>query len=369
MAVSVGVRVEAGVRMEAGVRVEMEGMRGGSIVILSVAKEPERRIGPFAALRVTMLAILALPFSASAGSAQLPYGRSFTVTAEPAKVGLGDSVTLRFRLTIDDRDLVTDTVPRPVDELPPGVRILSVERLHRGSDRVFTGTAVIAFYRTGKRALPVFGVPWLQVVSGRRRVVTHDPVTIEVASVLPAGNPPLRDIREPDSPRGFGPLWALLGAAGAAAIVWLATRRRARRPVPEPEPVAPPPPPPPPPDPYAAALGRLDAIEAERWAARGDVAPHYQAVADTLRDYLEAADGLPARERTTTELLWSLPPRLAEGGLRRRVQELLGDADLVKFAKLRPRADEAASYTARARDLLERWRRAAPVSEELDAIR
>jgi hypothetical protein len=301
--------------------------------------------------------------------AQLDYGRSFTVTAEPAKVGLGDSVTLRFRLTINDRDLVTDTLPRPVEELPAGVRILSVEGLRRGADRVFTGTAVIAFYRPGKRAIPVFGIPWLQVVTGHRGVVRHDPAEIEVASVIPPGNPPLRDIREPDSPRGFGAFWALLAAAGAAAIVRLATTRRAKRPTSGPEPVAPPPPPPLPPDPFTAARARLDAIEAERWTARGDVARHYEAVADALRDYLEAADGIPARERTTTELLWSLPPRLAEGGVRRRLQEVLGDADLVKFAKLRPSSDAAAAYTARARDLLERWHRAAPVGEELDAIR
>jgi hypothetical protein len=316
-----------------------------------------------------MLATLVLTASPSAARAQLDHDRSFTVTADSGKVGLGDSVTLRFRLTINDRDLVTDTVPRPVEELPAGVRILSLEKLRRGADRVFTGSAVIAFYRPGKRALPVFGIPWVQVVTGHRGVVTHDPGEIEVASVLPAGNPPLRDIREPAPPRGFGALWALLAAGAAAAIAWLATRRRAKRPAPEPEPVAPPPPPAPPPDPYTAALVRLDAIEAERWAARGDVTRHYEAVADALRDYLEEADGLPARERTTSELLWSLPPRLAEGGLRRRVQEVLGDADLVKFAKLRPRPDEAASYTMQARDLLERWHRAARAGEELDALR
>ena len=313
--------------------------------------------------------MLAAAPTAPAAHAQLDYRRAFTVTAEPAKVALGDSVTLRFRLTIDERDLVTDTVPRPVEELPAGVRILSVEKLRRGADRVFTGTAVIAFYRPGKRALPVFGIPWLQVVTGHRSVVTHESAEIEVASVIPAGNPPLRDIREPDSPRGFGALWALLGAVAAAAIAWLATRRRAKRPASEPEPAAPPPPPPLPPDPYTAALARLDAIDAERWTARGDVARHYEGVADALRDYLEEADGLPARERTTTELLWSLPPRLAEGGLRRRVQDVLSDADLVKFAKLRPSPDQAASYTTRARDLLERWHRAAPVNEELDAVR
>jgi hypothetical protein len=117
------------------------------------------------------------------------------------------------------------------------------------------------------------------------------------------------------------------------------------------------------------ALARLEEIEAHRWAAGGDVARHYEAVADALRDYLELAEGLPARERTTTELLWSLPPRLAEGGLRRRVQEVLGEADLVKFAKLRPGAGAAKDYTTRARDLLERWHRAAPAGEELGAIR
>jgi hypothetical protein len=340
-----------------------------AVVTLSEVKGAMLDMASFAALRMTMAVILALSVAPPAAHAQLDYDRVFTVTAEPAKVGLGDSVTLRFRLTINDRDLLTDTLPRPVEELPAGVRILSVEKLARGADRVFTGTAVLAFYRPGKRELPVFGIPWVQIVTGHRGVVTHGPAEIEVASVIPAGNPPLRDIREPDSPRGLGALWALLGAAAAAAIAWLATRRRAKLPAPEPAPVAPPPPPPLPPDPYTAAVARLDAIEAERWTARGDVARHYQAVADALRDYLEEADGLPARERTTTELIWSLPPRLAEGGLRRRVQEVLSDADLVKFAKLRPNPGEAASYTARARDLLERWHRTAPAGEELDAIR
>ncbi len=314
------------------------------------------------------MTLVVLGTTVPAAHAQTDYDRVLAVTAEPGKVGLGDSVTLRFRLTINDRDLIADSVPHPVGELPAGVRIFSVEKLRRGADRVFTGSAVIAFYRPGKRTSPVFGIPWMQIVTGRRGVVTHGPAEVEVASVLPAGNPPLRDIREPDSPPGLAALWALLAAVGAAAIAWFATRHRAKRPAPEPQAVAPPPLPPPP-DPYGAALDRLAAIEAERWADRGDVARHYEAVADALRDYLEAADGRPARERTTAELLWSLPPRLAEGGLRRRVQELLGEADLVKFAKLRPGPDEVPSYTSRARDLLERWHRAAMTGEEHDALR
>ena len=66
-----------------------------------------------------------------------------------------------------------------------------------------------------------------------------------------------------------------------------------------------------------------------------------------LREYLEEAEGLPARERTSSELLWALPPRLSEGGLRRRLQETLWQADLVKFARARPGGDQAAAYLRR----------------------
>ena len=316
----------------------------------------------------SLAAGLASALGPTSAAAQLSEGRSFNIVAEPAKVGLGDSVTVRFRLRLNERDLLTDTVPRPVSELPEGIRILSVEQLRRGADRVFTGTTVLAFYRPGKRVIPSFGVPWVQVVTGHRGVVAHEAGEVEVTAILPAGNPSLRDIREPAAPRSLGVLWGLLGALLVAALVRVVTRRRTVLPA-ELAPVeAAPELPPAPPDPYSAAIARLHAIEAERWA-HGDVARHYEAVADALRDYLEAADGIPARERTTTELLWSLPPRLGEGGLRRRVQDVLGDADLVKFARQRPPVDEASGYTDQARDLLERWHRAPRLSEEPDAVR
>jgi hypothetical protein len=255
-----------------------------------------------------------------------------------------------------------------VTELPAGVRVLSVEKLRRNPDRAFTGSAVLAFYRPGRRQVPAFGLPWVQVVTGHRGVMSHDPVEIEVTSVLPGGHPSLRDIREPHAPPSLAPLWTVLGAAGAAGLAWLIARRRRRARVTVPMPVEPPPTPPPPPDPYSVALGRLEAIEVEQWTGRGEVERHYELVADVLRQYLQAAQDIPAPERTTSELLWSLPPRLAEGGMRRRVQEVLGAADLVKFARGRPSPAEAAGYTRAARELLDRWHRAA-VPEELDAVR
>ncbi len=203
--------------------------------------------------RVRLAVGLAWAFGATSAAAQLSEGRSFNIVAEPAKVGLGDSVTVRFRLTLNERDLLTDTVPRPVSELPEGIRILSVEKLRRGADRVFTGTAVLAFYRPGKRVIPSFGVPWVQVVTGHRGVVAHEAGEVEVTAILPAGNPSLRDIREPAAPRSLGVLWGLLGALGVAALVRLVTRRRAAVPPAPPETEAAPELPPEPPDPYTVA--------------------------------------------------------------------------------------------------------------------
>ena len=302
-------------------------------------------------------------------AAQAQYeGRSFTVTPTPAKASVGDTVRLAFRLVTHERDLLTDTVPRPVEAMPEGFRIYSVEKLRRGPDRIFTGEAVVAFYRPGVREVPVFGLPWVQVVTGRRGTLTTEAATVEVVPVLPAGNPSLRDISEIEPAPGPGPLplflAGLLLALLAARLGW---RRRPRAATLAPE--AAPPAMAAPHDPYTRALERLTTLERERRPERGAVVEHYEVVADTLRDYLEAAEEVPARERTSTELLWTLPPRLTEGGLRRHAAGVFGDADLVKFARSRPDAAAAAAHLASARELLQRWHDAARAGTEADAVR
>jgi hypothetical protein len=302
--------------------------------------------------------------------AQLP-DQHFEVIPEATKAAVGDPVSIRFRVRLDERDLLYDTIPRPVDTLAEGVRIFSVEKLRRGADRIFTGRARIAFYRLGPQSIPIFGLPFMRAVKGvTRATVVSDSASVEIVPVLPAGNPPLRDIKELDHAPGPPLLPLTLAALITMGVGWYLLRRRRRqpievfRPVSEqlvPEAALP--------SAYEVAVARLDQIDAEGWSSRGEVARHYEAVTDVLRDYLEAGEELPARERTTAELLWSLPPHLAESGLRRRCEELLDEADLVKFARVRPDASTAAEFTWAARDLLARWRSAADRAEAVDALR
>jgi hypothetical protein len=338
-------------------------------VILSVAKDLSLCCGEvlrsLRSLRMTGLSwALIIPGIASAQVS----GQSFQVTPETARPTIGDIVTVAFRVRLDERDLLFDTVPQPLNGLPPGVRVLSIDKLTRAPDRIFHGKARLAFYRTGRQPVPVFMLPFMRAVKGvQRATLASDSAFVEVGSLAPAGNPPLKDIREMELDAGPG-LWPL-AAAGLLAPLLLAgyaIRRRRRRP---PASVAVSPPPPPPPSAYQRALARLEVIGQERWPERGEVARHYEEIIDALRGYLEAAEEVPARERTTEEVLWALPPHLSHDGLRAKLRSLLDEADLVKFARLTPRPMAADRFLERSRLLLQQWSEVTARSEVADALR
>jgi hypothetical protein len=317
--------------------------------------------------RLILIAALAVILRAASLEGQVS-DQSFQVTPETGQVTVGDTVQVRFRVRLDDRDLLFDTTPQPLGALAPGVRILSIDKLARAPDRIFHGKARLAFYRPGRQPVPVFMLPFMRAVKGLlRATLASDSAFVDIGSLLPAGNPPLKDIREIEL--NAGPNLGPLVAAGVIALLLLggyAIRRRRRLPA-----VAPVPTPPAqePLTPYAQALAQLERIERERWPTRGAVARHYEEIVDALRGYLEAREGMPAREQTTEELLWALPPHLSGEGFRDRLRELLDEADLVKFARLLPHTRAADLFVERSRSLLRDWHDAVMSSPVADALR
>jgi hypothetical protein len=268
---------------------------------------------------------------------------------------VGDSVPLRVRLWLDDSDLLLDSVPRLAGDVPRGLRILTTGRLARQPDRTFAGKIVVAFYRTGRREVPPFAVTYRRNVSFIGATIRSVPAPVEVRPVLPAGSSPrLQDIKGL-APAPGGDLVLLGGTAAVlAALLGLAVvmrrHRHARAPVPSAG------------APIAslgaldAALERLRGIEREQWPARGEVTRHYEAVVTVLRDYLAESAHMPARESTTAELLAALPVSLTPNGTRERLRGLLHEADLVKFARVRPASPDAERFLHGLRELLTGWR-------------
>jgi hypothetical protein len=302
------------------------------------------------------VAIVSLLVAVPAPLAAQLHGQHWTVTPETDRATVGDTVTLAFRVRLDERDLLFDTVPKPARTPPDWIRILAVEKLQRLPDRIFVGKARVAFYRPGLQPVPVFELPFMRSVKGLSRgTLSSDTASVDVVPVLGAGSSAtLRDIKEPARGAAPTPLELALGMIALALAGWLTWRARepglAARPEPPPVLVTPPPPP----DPYELALERLAAIEQERWSAH-DVVRHYAEVTDVVRDYLEA-HGVPARERTTSELRWALPPGSLAGRGRRRFETVFAAADLVKFAHWRPGPADADEFLAAARELLGGWR-------------
>jgi hypothetical protein len=303
--------------------------------------------------------VLALLLSAGPRrlAAQL-HGQDWTVTPETERATVGDTVTLAFRVRLDERDLLFDTVPKPARTLPDWIRVFGVEKLQRQPDRIYVGKAWIAFYRPGPQAVPLFQLPFMRSVKGLSRgTLTSDSATVEVVPVLSAGSSAtLRDIKEPAPGGKPEPLALALGVLALTVAGWLTWRARRPAPAAVAEPFPAPPAAPATRDPYDVATDRLTAIERERWSA-SDVARHHAEVTDVLRDYLEAY-GVPARERTTSELRWTLAPGLLAGRGRRGFEAVFEAADLVKFARLRPTTAEATTFLRDARALLTEWREA-----------
>ena len=323
------------------------------------------------ALRAAIMSAAAVILSAAKDlSAQLP-GQSFSVIPDNAAATVGDTLTVRFRIRMHERDQLLDSIPQVAGDLPSGVRVLGVEKLARTDQRLYEGSARLAFYRPGRRPVPIFGVPFMRVVEGvSRATLPSDSAFVLITPVLPtAGNPSLKDIRElekrPLSPWTWPAVLVAMFAAG-----WVLLRRRGRRveqrvsvapttiDIPAPEPT-----------PYEIALARLLQVEAENWPSRGLIEAHYESVAQTLRQYLEDAYQVGALERTTAELVWALPPELGRGGLRDACREILAEADLVKFAEARPNPAAAAEFLRHARELLDAWHRAAAAEKGAHAVR
>lgn len=332
---------------------------------------PDRASTPYWWVQALSL-VLGLAWNTpGSADAQVVSGQSFQVTVDSGRpLSVGDTVTVHFRVRLDERDLLFDTVPQPLGALPPGARILGVEKLTRTPDRIFHGSARLAFYRTGRQPVPTFMLPFMRAVKGvQRATLASDSAWVEVRALLPAGNPPLKDIRELKLNRGpaIGPLIAVASIASLILLGVFAARRRKRRPIALPE--EPKLQATPPQSLYQDALAQLARIESERWPERNQIARHYEAIVDVLRGYLEAAAGVPARECTSAELLWALPPHLSDELLRNRLDEFLDRADLVKFARVVPNRESAAVFLEDARFLLQGWQARAPSYEMADALR
>jgi hypothetical protein len=287
-------------------------------------------------------------------------GQTLEVRPEQTKGTIGDPITLRLTVRLPPGMELIDVAPHTLVPPPRGIRVLSADTLRPTGGGTYTGKARVAFYRIGQQPVPTLALLYRAGPGEPPDTLVHMPVSVEITPILEPGNPALKDIKPLRSIGGpvWGPLAVLLALIGSG-FWWLRMKGRiagsktaGHIPLLES-------------GPFEVALARLAAIEQAARTSGNGVVPLYAGVADVVRDCLLEVGAIPHRGVTTPEVGGALPPLLAEGDLRGRCEAVLSDADLVKFANVKPDFAAAEGQLAHTRALLEAWRRAVKPDDAL----
>ena len=198
----------------------------------------------------------------------------------------------------------------------------------------------LTIFEPGAQTVPGLAIR-IADARGKTRVVTAEPARVTVNSVLKQGDQKPADIvgplaiREKPLAIALNVMVIAVLVLAVAAAVWFVVRRRRRRAAEKPEV-------PEPPD--VIALRALSRLRAAGLPEHGKVKAYYTELSEILRMYIAARYGIRTLEETTSRIARALRRHWQATDYAVRFEDLLREADLVKFAKARP--DETACHSA-----------------------
>jgi hypothetical protein len=272
-------------------------------------------------------ALIAFLIGLPTASAQTDASAALRPSVSPQVVTVGEPLAYSVDVPVAPDEVITgpgaeaDLTPwevRGYEEQPLGGKTRLIYQL-------------VAF-ETGEHAIPAL-VVGIQDPNGKTRSVKTAEAKAKVASVLKAGDEQPADIREPMSLREQ-PLTIALRVLGVVLVLvvvvagaWLLWRRRGKRRVARqasPDP------------PDVVALQALRRLREARLPEQARIKQHYTALSDAVRAYLAARYGVRTLEETTRAIVGGLQANDEAAEYAVRFEDLLQEADLVKFAKARP---------------------------------
>jgi hypothetical protein len=294
------------------------------------------------------------PGSAEPDAPSLPAGHQPTITVRlTPEEGLATGDVLHLELTVEVPE--GDDVNIPRQSYAP-FELVGQDHSESvvGGRRRFVFALDLLALQPGELVLPAIAVRVI-TADGVVGTVRTEPRTVVVASLV--ANEPDAQPRPPTEPVVvMQDDYTLAYVAGAlvlmaltALLTWLLSRWWRARPREVP-------PPPPPRPPAEVALEKLRALRRELTAAlaEGTQARIVDGASDALREYLGHRFDFNGLESTTDEVIARLRHQRLSGVSLAEVTALLGDCDLVKFAKAVPDQADCEKVIADAERIVQR---------------
>lgn len=279
--------------------------------------------------------------SAATDSASILIGQQFHLMLE----GSADSTKYRLFLPeVPDSFNTLEVVDRG-----------QIDTLTQDGKQVLRQLITVTGFDSGQWTIPAFDFRVVPVNGGQQQTLHSDSLimvvnTIQVDTTKPFK--PIKNIREvPFNILDYW-LYILIGLIVIAIIIIVIWRLRKKKDV-KPQPVAPAVPP------YEMALQRLHELEKEKLWQHGAVKEYYTRLTDTLRLYIQQQYHIQAMELTSDELLQKIKDITQLSQQKDKLREILATADLAKFAKSQPVAEEHEACMRNAYEIVE-WTKPKP---------
>ncbi|MBI5020390.1 MAG: hypothetical protein HZB59_03045 [Ignavibacteriales bacterium] len=245
----------------------------------------------------------------------------------------------KLHLEIEHPNNINVAIPSFPDSLE-GFEIIkreepSIKRIDQRTLRV--QDFIVTSFDSGMHIIPAIAVNYTRTGDTTKYFIETSPIIMNVGTVAVDTSQDIKDVKPPLSvPITFADVLPyLLVLIGVTGIVWLARyiiRKRKRG-----EPLIPEAPSRPA---NELAIEALRSLESEKLWQRGKLKEFHSQLTDIVRLYIERRFKILAMESTTDEILNAFGKETIKNNSKEELKEILLRADLVKFAKFQPVAEE-----------------------------
>ena len=270
------------------------------------------------------------------------YAQKAVLSLDTSSIRIGERVSLRLNATLPKSASIY--WPIIADTLTAKVEVASKSKVDtnatsRNEFVNYSQTILITSFDTGFHYIPPFTIHYSYAGDASRHELLSEGVYLKVRTVEVDTTRAIRDIRGPiQAPLSFAEMVPYL--AGLAVIgfiiglIWYYLwRKRMNKPL---FPVitrtqGPP---------WQMALQSLDSLEEKKLWQNGKIKEYYSELTDIIRHYLNQQHGIEAMEMITAEILAAYDSAGLKTDARSILNNILVQADYVKFAKAIPLNNE-----------------------------